>query len=198
MRVLLASASPRRREILCRIGLAPDLIVPADADETLPADIAPREAVQLLAERKALCVLPAAESDDLLIASDTVVALDGEILGKPKDRADAYRMLRLLSGKIHEVYTGVCLYYKEQKEVFSVRTAVEFYPLTEQEINAYLDTGEPFDKAGAYGIQGWGCLLVKRIDGDFFSVMGLPAAETRRAADKLMGNPLFSSHTPAG
>ena len=180
MKLILASASPRRREILELIGLAPDAIIPSDADETTPEGLSPAEQVRLLARRKGESILPKTGEDDLILASDTLVACDGVVLGKPHDRGDAFRMLRMLSGRTHEVCTGVCLLYRGKTDVFVNRTQVEFYPLTDGEINAYLDTGEPFDKAGAYGIQGRGAVLVKGIRGDFFSVMGLPAAEVAR------------------
>lgn len=191
MRIVLASASPRRREILSQIGLAPDRIVPTDADETLAAGISPENAVRLLAERKALCAKKDAKPGDLIIASDTVVALQGQILGKPANAMDAAYMLRLLSGKIHQVCTGVCVLFEGKKEEFVNVSEVEFYPLSEQQIEAYLKTDEPFDKAGAYGIQGFGRLLIKRIDGDFYSVMGLPVAETVRACERISGEKLL-------
>ena len=181
MKIVLASASPRRRKILTLAGLAPDEIIPSDADETVPAGTSPAETVRILAKRKGESVRLRAGKDALVISSDTVVALGDEILGKPADREDARRMLRLLSGKKHFVYTGVYITYRGREELFCNATEVEFYTLTDGEIESYLDTGEPFDKAGAYGIQGRGCFLVKRIDGDFFSVMGLPAAEVYRA-----------------
>ena len=188
MKIILASASPRRREILTTIGLAPDEIMPSDADETIAEGTPAHEAVMILSERKAESVAKKAPADSLLIASDTVVVLDGEILGKPRDRQDAYDMLSRLSGRIHSVYTGVCMILNEKKSVFYQKTDVEFYPLTDADINAYLDTGEPFDKAGAYGIQGRGSVLVKGIDGDFFTVMGLPAAEVYRTAERFCKN----------
>ncbi|MBQ6164272.1 MAG: septum formation protein Maf [Clostridia bacterium] len=181
MKIVLASASPRRKEILELAGLAPDEIIPSDADETVPEGLTPDETVRILAKRKGEGVRPKAGEDALVISSDTVVALGNEILGKPADRDDARRMLRLLSGKKHFVYTGVYITFRNRETLFCNATEVEFYELTDGEIEAYLDTGEPFDKAGAYGIQGRGCFLVKRIDGDFFSVMGLPAAEVYRA-----------------
>lgn len=185
MKIVLASASPRRREILELAGLAPDEIVPSDADETVPAGTSPAETVKLLAKRKGESVLPRVGEDALVISSDTVVALGDEILGKPADRDDARRMLRLLSGKKHHVYTGVYITCGKKETLFHNDTEVEFYDLTDGEIESYLDTGEPFDKAGAYGIQGRGCFLVRRIDGDFFSVMGLPAAEVCRAVSAM-------------
>ena len=191
MNLVLASASPRRREILEQIGLMPTRIAPTDADETLPDGIAPEEAALLLAERKAFCAQKNAAPGEGILASDTVVALDGQILGKPQNRADAARMLRLLSGQVHEVCTGVCLLFGQKKESFVNTSRVEFYPLTDRQIEDYLNTGEPFDKAGAYGIQGLGRLFIKKIDGDFFSIMGLPAAQTLRACERISGEALM-------
>ncbi len=173
MNVVLASASPRRKTILENAGFSVKVRV-SDADETLPCGIAPAKAVEYLAKIKANAV--EREKDELIIAADTVVVLDGKILGKPADENEAFEMLSALSGRRHTVYTGVCLLYNEKEEIFSDRTEVEFYRLTKEEINEYIKSGEPMDKAGAYGIQGRGSLFVKGIEGDFFNVMGLPAA----------------------
>lgn len=185
MKILLASASPRRREILELIGMKPDWIIASDADETVAEGTSPEEMVQILAERKAKSVKEKAEKDVLIIASDTVVSLDGMILGKPKSRKDAFEMLTLLSGRTHTVYTGVCMLFGGQESIFYQSTDVAFYPLSEEEKWDYIDTGEPFDKAGAYGIQGRGAVLIREIHGDFFTVMGLPAAEVVRKAREL-------------
>lgn len=173
MKIVLASASPRRAEILNKAGFDFTVRV-SDAEENIPAELSPNEASQLLAKTKAYAVKR--EPDELIIAADTIVVLDNKILGKPKDEENAKEMLRSLSGKIHTVYTGVCIIYNEKEETFFQKTKVEFYPLSEKEINDYVGTGEPMDKAGAYGIQEKGALLVKRIDGDYFNVMGLPVA----------------------
>ena len=173
MNVILASASPRRKQILENAGYNVTVRVP-DADESLPDGISPEKAVELLAKVKADAVKR--EKDELIIAADTVVALDGKILGKPADDTEAFDMLSSLSGARHKVYTGVCIIYNEKEEVFSDCTEVEFYPLSSDEIISYIKTGEPSDKAGAYGIQGRGCLFVKGIVGDYFNVMGLPVA----------------------
>ena len=173
MNVVLASASPRRKQILEGAGYFVTVRV-SEADETLPPDITPEKAVELLASVKAHAV--ERNEDELIIAADTVVVLDGEILGKPRDEDEAFRMLSSLSGRRHTVYTGVCIIYNEKEEIFSDSTEVEFYPLSPDEITAYIKTGEPMDKAGAYGIQGKGCLFVKGIVGDYFNVMGLPVA----------------------
>ena len=150
-----------------------------DADETLPEGMPVEMAAAYLADLKASTaakIFP----ESLIIGCDTVVLLGDEIMGKPKDREDAHRMLRALSGQTHSVLTGCSLYYGKQTTVFTTETLVTFYPLSDAEIEAYLDTGEPFDKAGAYGIQGKGSLLVKEIEGDYFNVVGLPVAGLSR------------------
>lgn len=187
MGIILASSSPRRQELLTLAGIE-YTVVPSECDEILSADMTPEEAVQCLAEQKAADV-SARFPDDTIIAADTVVASEGKILGKPKNEADAFDMLSSLSGKIHTVYTGVCLMQKNKKELFFSATDVEFYALTPEEINKYIATHEPMDKAGAYGIQGKGALFVRKINGDYFNVVGLPIAETVRALRNLPINP---------
>lgn len=174
MNIVLASASPRRRELLERAGVTFTVKV-SDADEHIEPETPPHEAVTFLARQKAQAVSRTCP-DDLVIGADTVVVYGGEILGKPADAADAVRMLQMLSGKTHTVYTGVCLMRGDKAETFCEQTQVTFYPLTQREIGDYVATGEPMDKAGAYGIQGRGCTLVQRIDGDYFNVVGLPVA----------------------
>lgn len=178
MSLILASGSPRRQELL-KLVAEEFTVHPVDADETLPAGMPVEMAAAYLADLKART---AAElfPEDIVIGCDTVVVLEDEIMGKPTDRADAFRMLRRLSGETHTVMTGVSLYCGKQTTVFTVETDVTFYTLSDAEIEAYLDTGEPFDKAGAYGIQGKGALLVQRIEGDYFNVVGLPAAALSR------------------
>ena len=179
--IILASKSPRRQELLKYI--TEDFkIKTADVDETLPDGVTPSEAVLYLSRIKAQ---PFANADDTVIGADTVVAIDGEILGKPKDREDAAEMLRKLSGREHSVFTGVCVIKGVEKQSFFVETKVKFFELGEDEISAYLDTGEPFDKAGAYGIQGYGSLLVEKIDGDYFNVVGLPVSKLNRILSKI-------------
>lgn len=177
-RFILASASPRRSEILKNAGFDFDVIV-SDADETLPENISANEAVLLLSRIKAESVSQN-YPDCVVLGCDTVVSLDGKILGKPKTQEEAIGMLSALSGKIHKVYTGVTVTDGEKPKSFLNETSVEFYPLSEKTIRSYVRTNEPMDKAGAYGIQGFGCALVKRIDGDYFSVMGLPVSECVR------------------
>ena len=171
--MILASQSPRRRELLSLI--TEDFrVIPAKGEELLPDGIAPADAVILLSRQKAAEIYKEYKNE-LIIASDTVVAVDGEILGKPADEQDAARMLRKLSGRPHSVFTGVCVIRGDGSELcFAEETRVEFRTLTEQDIAAYVATGDPMDKAGAYGIQGRGALLVRRIEGDYYNVMGLP------------------------
>lgn len=181
--MILASQSPRRRELLALIS--PEFeVIPAQGEEKLPAGIAPDEAVLLLSQQKAAEVsarkFPSGDVTDTIIAADTVVAIDGDILGKPHSRENAVKMLRRLSGRKHSVFTGVTVITPDRTISFVEETAVEFFPLTESEIEAYVSTGDPMDKAGAYGIQGRGALLVKRIEGDYYNVMGLPVGELYR------------------
>lgn len=179
MRFIVASASPRRKEILKNAGYNFEVIV-SKADESLVSDITPEQAVSQLAKRKALSV---AENNKgaVVLGCDTVVALDGEILGKPESREQAVQMLKQLSGRTHIVYTGVCITDSQKEETFVSATEVEFYLLSDETICSYAATGEPDDKAGAYGIQGYGSVLVKRINGDYLTVVGLPLSETARA-----------------
>ncbi len=182
MKIILASASPRRKELLTLAGIEYDVVV-SQCEEILPENITPDKAVEALARQKAEDVF-SRNSDALIIAADTVVVLGNTILGKPKDEDDAFNMLSSLSGKRHTVFTGVCIKTKDKTDIFHVATEVEFYELSEKEINDYIATKEPMDKAGAYGIQGKGFVLVKGIHGDYFNVVGLPLAETVRHLNK--------------
>ncbi len=170
--LILASKSPRRKELLSLIT-ENFVVKTADVDESLPNNIKPDRAVEYLSRIKAE---PFGNSTDTVIGADTVVAVDGIILGKPKDRDDAYNMLKLLSGKYHSVFTGVTVISPQKTITFSVETKVKFFELKDNEIKSYIDTSEPFDKAGGYGIQGKGCLLVEKIEGDYFNVVGLPVS----------------------
>ena len=179
-RVILASASPRRRELLERFGL-PFEVIPARGEERAPEGLTPAELVERLSRAKAGEVAAAAEDREaVIIAADTVVELEGEILGKPRDEAEARAMLRRLSGRTHRVWTGVTVRRGDEHRTESVCTAVEFRPLSEEEIRAYVSTGEPLDKAGAYGYQGLACLFVEEIRGDYFNVVGLPLCRLGR------------------
>lgn len=178
MSLILASASPRRKEILQTAGFCFSVCV-SDTDETLPDGIIASDAVTELSYRKALAVAKD-HPDDTVIGADTVVTLDGKILGKPSDKADAEKMLRTLSGRTHKVFTGVCIIKDGKANRFFEETDVTFFDLSDEEIISYIETGEPMDKAGAYGIQGRGCTLVKGICGDYFNVVGLPVARLNR------------------
>lgn len=177
-RFILASASPRRKEILEKAGYSFEIIV-SDADENITEDLSPEKTVEILAERKALSVWES-NKDSVVFGCDTVVAIDDRILGKPTDDEDAFNMLKMLSGRTHTVSTGVCICSENKTEVFSNTTQVEFYPLSDETIRSYIASGEGKDKAGSYGIQGYGCVLVKEIKGDYFSVMGLPVSQSSR------------------
>ena len=175
---IVASASPRRREIFSNAGYE-FTVIPSDADENIDEELSGEEAAMLLAKRKALAVLES-NKDCVVFGCDTVVCVDGEILGKPRDNEDAYRMLRKLSGKTHTVSTGICIADSEKCECAVNTTFVEFYELSDSTIKSYIATNECSDKAGAYGIQGFGSVLVKSINGDYFSVMGLPISQSAR------------------
>lgn len=175
---ILASASPRRRELLKNAGFDFEVAV-SGADERLTEPLSPREMVTELACRKARFV-SRENPGRVVLGCDTLVALDDRVLGKPDNREQAKEMLRLLSGKTHSVYTGVCITDGSRTEKFCYQTAVTFRELSETAVESYVASGESDDKAGAYGIQGLGSVLVKEIDGDYFSVVGLPVSETAR------------------
>ena len=177
-KIILASASPRRKELLETAGAEFEIIV-ADVDETVPEGTKSEDAAVMTAEKKALAVAEN-HKDSIVIGADTIVVADGRILGKPADKADACRMLSVLSGVEHKVITGVCLACEDKKITFAQVSKVKFYDLTDEEINAYVETGEPMDKAGAYGIQGKGCVLVEKIEGDYFNIVGLPVARVMK------------------
>jgi septum formation protein len=168
-RVILASQSPRRRELLALIGIAHE-VRPADIDESyLPGEV-PRQHAERLARGKASAI---DAPDAVVIGSDTIVVVDGDVLGKPRDRAHAAQMLRRLSGRSHIVMTGVAVSAGGRIASGVEETGVTFRALDDDEIQRYIETGEPMDKAGAYGIQGYGATIVSRVDGDYFAVMGL-------------------------
>lgn len=174
MRIILASASPRRRELLESLNVRNLEIIPARGVELPHPELTPMELVRELARAKSLEVA-AGNPDAVVIGADTVVTLDGAVLGKPASESDAGRMLTILSGRSHEVLTGVSVVKNGgAAQSFVERTVVHFRDLTRDEINAYIESGEPLDKAGAYGIQGLGRLFVTGIEGDYFNVMGLP------------------------
>ena len=171
MKLVLASKSPRRSEILKNAGYDFTVRV-ADADETIPDGTKPEDAVVFLAARKAMAVERA--DDETVLGADTIVVLDDKILGKPKDREDAYNMLKALSGRMHSVFTGVCIIENGRSMTFAEETQVEFLPLSDDDIYKYIDTNDCYDKAGAYGIQGYASKFIRRIEGDYFNVVGLP------------------------
>ena len=183
MALILASASPRRKELLERAGLS-FACIPAKGEEVIAAGTPPEQAALTLAQQKALEVASARPAGTV-IGADTIVVLDGLILGKPKDEEDAARMLGMLSGREHLVLTGVCVVHKGHAHSFVQQTKVRFYPLTPAKIRGYVMTGEPMDKAGGYGIQEKGMALVEGIEGDFFNVMGLPIARLLRLLEGL-------------
>lgn len=183
MRVVLASQSPRRRELLSNIFDDFEIIV-SDADESVPESLAPHECAVEIARRKLFDVRSRA-TDALIIAADTIVVLDGEILGKPRDRDDAFDMLSRLSGRTHTVYTGIAVSLGDRIISHAEATEVTFCKLCDQTILKYIATGEPMDKAGAYGIQNKGALFVEKICGDYFNVVGLPIHRLSRILAEL-------------
>ena len=178
MKLILASGSPRRQELLKKLNVPFEVIV-SECDETLPEGIPADSAAEMLAVRKAAAVAKL-HPDAVVIGADTTVILDDEILGKPADAADCKRMLHALSGRQHKVITGAGIFWSGHSLSFSDETLVQFYPLTDAEIDAYAASEEPYDKAGAYGIQGQGALLIAGIHGDYYNVMGLPVARLAR------------------
>ncbi len=179
--MILASQSPRRAEILSMLGYRFEILA-AECDEST-GTLSAEEAVRVLAERKALAVA-ALRRGEIVIGSDTLVTLDSTPIGKPKDADDAKRMLRLLSGRTHTVYTGVAIVNGSEVESFVSKAEVEFYPLSDDDIERYVASKEPLDKAGSYGIQGKGAVLVKGISGDYLTIVGLPAAELAQRLKK--------------
>jgi septum formation protein len=175
--LVLASASPRRADLLARLGVRPR-VRPAEVDETPRPDERPADLVVRLAGAKAAASAAVGDGDEVVLAADTVVVLDGDALGKPTDRDDAERMLRALSGRTHEVVTGLAVLRGAVTAMDRVTTRVTFRRLTDAEVAWYLDTGEPDDKAGGYGLQGAGAVLVERVEGSDTNVIGLPLAET--------------------
>ena len=180
MSIILASNSPRRRELLAQIGIRDFQILSPDVDETVEPGLSPARMVETLSLRKAQAAAGRAGAEDLILAADTVVALDGRVLGKPRDQEDAFAMLSALSGREHRVYTGVTVLRGGQAATEHEETAVAFRALSPEEMRDYIATGEPMDKAGAYGIQGVGALLVQGIRGDYCNVVGLPLVRLGR------------------
>jgi septum formation protein len=181
--LILASGSPRRKEILEQVGISFE-VMKSDVEEVI-TKTDPAEIVMELSRQKAEDVFGKLDDPAIVLGADTVVAYDGKILGKPEDEEDAKAMLRMLSGKKHSVFTGVTLVSKKGIESFYEETLVEFYPMNEEEIVAYVLSGEPMDKAGAYGIQGKAAAFIKGIQGDYYNVVGLPIAKVVKKLQKM-------------
>ena len=171
MNVILASQSPRRKELMGLFHI-PFIVRVSQADESMDSKLSPAEAVAAVSRRKAEAIVR--DADDVVIAADTIVVLGNEILGKPRDEADAGRMLHLLSGREHQVMTGMTLLRGDAVMTCTEITDIHFRELSDREIDAYIRTGEPMDKAGSYGIQGGAALFADRLAGDYYNVMGLP------------------------
>ena len=182
MKIILASGSPRRQQILSQAGIPYEVIV-SNVDET--AEGTSEQQVKEISQRKAFAVKPNATQQQIILAADTLVCIDNKVLGKPKDKNDAFKMLSLLSGKAHTVHTGVTLLRGNEQIVFSDSTQVFFHKLTDAQIWAYIATGEPMDKAGAYGAQEKGALLIEKIEGDFYTVVGLQISKVCRELEKM-------------
>ena len=189
MNIILASTSPRRRELMDLMGLRYEILAP-EGEEIFNPSLSPADLVQQLARQKGENVAARSGDDALVIAADTVVALGSWVLGKPRDAADAVAMLTALSGKAHSVFTGVCMFGQGKIVVESEETLVHMRPLSQAEIAAYVDSGEPMDKAGAYGIQGGASRFIPRIEGDYFNVMGFPVCRIGQMLANHFGLPL--------
>ena len=182
--IVLASGSPRRQELLQRIGITDfDIRVP-ETEESYPEGLSPRQVVEYISREKADAAAKLCTPDEIVITADTMVFLDDQRLGKPADEADALRMLTALQGRHHTVCTGVTVRQGDRSLTESETTEVYFRPAAEAELRAYIATGEPMDKAGSYGVQGKGALLVEKLNGDFFNVMGLPVLRLRRMLEQ--------------
>ena len=179
MKIILASQSPRRRELLERMGITEFEIIPARGEEIAIRTLTPDQLVEELSRRKC-AEIAAAHPEALVIAADTMVAVNNRVLGKPGSEEDASRMLRTLSGRLHMVYTGVTVSCQGKTVTEHEMTSVRFRPLSDADIIRYIATGEPMDKAGAYGIQGYGSVLVESISGDYYNVVGLPVCRLGR------------------
>lgn len=182
--IILASASPRRQELLKDV-VSDFKVVVSSADEVVPSGMKTEDIPKHLALIKASDVL-STNPDSVVIGSDTIVVIDDKVLGKPKDEQDAFLMLKALSGRKHFVMTGCAIVSLQKKVSFTVKTEVEFFELTDEEINSYIKTRDSFDKAGAYGIQSQGKTLVKAIYGDYYSVVGLPVGQLKRELEKFL------------
>ncbi|WP_300704487.1 Maf-like protein [Bacteroides sp.] len=180
-KVILASNSPRRKELLAGLGVEYEVRTLPDVDESYPETLQGADIPLFIAKEKADAYQAMIQSDELMITADTIVWLDGKVLGKPKDREDALQMLRDMSGRTHEVFTGVCITTTEWQRSFTTQTEVRFSKLSEEEIIYYVDKYQPMDKAGAYGVQEWiGFIGVENISGSYYNIMGLPVQRLYR------------------
>ena len=177
-KVILASGSPRRRELMAGLGVNYEVRILPDVDESYPDTLQGEEIPLYIAKEKADAYIPMMQPDELIITADTIVWLDGKVLGKPRDREDALQMLRTMSGRTHKVFTGVCITTTDWQRSFTAQTEVRFATLSEDEIIYYVDNFKPMDKAGAYGVQEWiGFIGVENISGSYYNIMGLPLPE---------------------
>ena len=180
-KVILASGSPRRRELMAGLGVNYEVRILPDVDESYPDTLQGEEIPLYIAKEKADAYIPMMQPDELIITADTMVWLDGKVLGKPRDREDALQMLRTMSGRTHEVFTGVCITTTDWQRSFTAQTEVRFATLSEDEIIYYVDNFKPMDKAGAYGVQEWiGFIGVENISGSYYNIMGLPVQKLYR------------------
>lgn len=180
-KVILASGSPRRRELMAGLGVNYEVRILPDVDESYPNTLQGEEIPLYIAKEKADAYIPMMQPDELIITADTIVWLDGKVLGKPRDREDALQMLRTMSGRTHEVFTGVCITTTNWQRSFTAQTEVRFATLSEDEIIYYVDNFKPMDKAGAYGVQEWiGFIGVENISGSYYNIMGLPVQKLYR------------------
>ena len=180
-KVILASGSPRRRELMVGLGVNYEVRILPDVDESYPDTLQGEEIPLYIAKEKADAYIPMMQLDELIITADTIVWLDGKVLGKPQDREDALQMLRTMSGRTHEVFTGVCITTTDWQRSFTAQTEVRFATLSEDEIIYYVDNFKPMDKAGAYGVQEWiGFIGVENISGSYYNIMGLPVQRLYR------------------
>ncbi|WP_195352889.1 Maf-like protein [Bacteroides cellulosilyticus] len=180
-KVILASGSPRRRELMAGLGVNYEVRILPDVDESYPDTLQGEEIPLYIAKEKADAYIPMMQPDELIITADTIVWLDGKVLGKPRDREDALQMLRTMSGCTHEVFTGVCITTTDWQRSFTAQTEVRFATLSEDEIIYYVDNFKPMDKAGAYGVQEWiGFIGVENISGSYYNIMGLPVQKLYR------------------
>ena len=194
--IILASQSPRRSQIMRLVGIE-FTCIPSGVEEVIPEGTPIEKQSEYLAGLKAMDVA-AGRGGDIVIGSDTLVEIDGEMLGKPADEAEAAAMLRRLSGRSHKVYTGVCIVNKGEPISFTSVTKVYFKQLSGELINWYISTGDTLDKAGAYGIQGPGAALIEKIDGDYFTVMGFPIARVMEELEKIYGDMSFADSGKVG